>query len=185
MPLSVQQQLVQYVSRGNAVISLDPHDEYLAGQERAVLELLSLITVFLPSRQEARLLFGRDAPEDAARAFVAAGARVAVVKLGAEGSLVCEMGRSAVQHVPAVTVPVVDPTGAGDAFCGAFGVIYARSKDVLQAALYASVAASFVVERHGATSALPPDRLEAQRRLQLLTSELEGVTRACAWTTES
>jgi ribokinase len=185
MPLTIQQQLVQHVNGGEGVISLDPHDEYLAGHESAILDLLPRITVFLPSRQEAHLLFGRDAPEDAARAFVAAGARVAVVKLGAEGSLVCEMGRSAVRHVPAVPVAAVDPTGAGDAYCGAFGVIYARSRDALQSALHASVAASFVVERLGATSALPPDRLEAERRLRLLSSELEGVTRACAWTSES
>jgi sugar/nucleoside kinase (ribokinase family) len=185
MPLSVQQQLVHHLRRGDCMLLLDPHDEYLAGHERAVLELLALVTVFLPSRQEARLLFGRDAPEDAARAFVAAGARVAVVKLGAEGSLVCEAGRLAVHHVPAVPVTVVDPTGAGDAYCGAFGVIYSPGHDALQAALHASVAASFVVEHLGATSALPTDRHEAERRLRLLTSQLEGVTRACAWTSES
>jgi ribokinase len=185
MPLSVQQQLVHYLSHGNCLITLDPHDDYVAGQERAILELLPLVAVYLPSRQEARLMLGHDAPEDAARAFAAAGARVAVIKLGAEGSLVCEAGRSVVHHVPAVATTVVDPTGAGDAYCGAFGIIYARSGDALEAALHASVAASFVVERPGATSALPPDRPEAERRLRLLAKELEGVTRACAWTSGS
>jgi ribokinase len=149
---------------------LDPHDEYIRGREKDLCELLSIVTIFLPSRQEARLMFGRDAPEDAARAFVAAGAKVAVIKLGAEGSLIC-FG-SDLQHVPAVPVMVIDPTGAGDAYCGAFGVIYARSGSAVQAGLHASVAASFVVERLGATSALPLDRIEAERRLRLLTENL-------------
>jgi sugar/nucleoside kinase (ribokinase family) len=176
MPLSIQQQLVQHLSGGNCLISLDPHDEYVVGHARALLDLLSLVTIFLPSRQEACLIFGRDDPDSAARAFAAAGARVVVIKLGAEGSLVYEAGGADVHHVPAVQADVIDPTGAGDAYCGAFGVVYARTSNALQAGLHASVAASFIVERLGATSVLPLDRTEAERRLRQLASVREGVT---------
>ena len=130
-------------------------------------------------------MFGRDAPEDAARTFVAAGVPVVAIKLGGDGSLVYDAGTSRVHHVPAVPTQVSDPTGAGDAYCGAFGVAYGGTGNALDAALRASVAASFIVERHDAASVLPTDRREAERRLQQLASRLEGVTRACAWTNES
>jgi ribokinase len=183
MPLSVQIALVRHIAGAGPLISLDPHDEYLGGHATELLDLLPYITVFLPSRQEARLVYGCDAPEAAAQAFAAVGPRAVAIKLGAEGSLVCKAGDSNVQHVPAVAVKVVDPTGAGDAYCGAFGAVYGRTGNALAAARHASVAASFVVERLGATSLLPLDRDEAEYRFRTLTSQGGGAVPACAWTT--
>ena len=150
-------------------VALDPHDEYIQGAEATLFDLLGLVDLFLPSRLEAALLFGRDAPEEAARAFAARGPRAVVVKLGADGCLVYGHGQAAPVHVPAVPVEAVDPTGAGDAFCGAFGASYARSKDLLDAACRATVAASFVVEHRGALAVLPLDRPQAEQRLERLT----------------
>jgi ribokinase len=185
MPLSVQARLVQYVSGAGPLVSLDPHDEYVAGHTDELLGLLPLVTLFLPSRQEARLIYGRDAPEDAALAFAAAGPRVVAIKLGADGSLVCEAGRAEVHHVPAVPTHAVDPTGAGDAYCGAFGLIYGRTGNAVAAARHASVAASFIVERPGATSVLPLNREDAERRLRApgCDVDVEGAPPECAWTT--
>jgi sugar/nucleoside kinase (ribokinase family) len=186
MPLSVQAALIHDLSGGGPLISLDPHDEYIPGHAAELLNLLPRVSLFLPSRQEARLIFGRDAPEDAARAFAAAGPRVVVIKLGPEGSLICEAGSSHVHHVRATSAQVVDPTGAGDAYCGAFGVVYGRTGDALAAARHASVAASFIVERLGATSTLPFDREQADDRLRTtFDRDGEGALLACAWTTWS
>jgi ribokinase len=169
MPLSVQALLVRHLAaREDVLVALDPHDEYIDGHWAELLGLLPLLGLFLPSRREAALLYGRDSPEDAARAFAAAGPCVVVVKLGAEGSLVCERGSTVIRHIPAVPVCAVDPTGAGDAYCGAFAAIFGQTGDALDAALKATVAASFVVEQRGATAILPFDALEAERRLASL-----------------
>jgi ribokinase len=182
MPLSVQSALVRDLSGAGPLVSLDPHDEYVGGHADELLDLLPLVTMFLPSRQEARLIYGRDAPEDAALAFAATGPRVVVIKLGAEGSLVCEAATLKVAHVPALPVNVVDPTGAGDAYCGAFGLVYGRAANALEAAQHASVAASFVVERLGATSVLQVGRDQAADRLRAFSRQAEGAIPECAWT---
>jgi sugar/nucleoside kinase (ribokinase family) len=167
LPPRAQAALVRHLSQHTRV-SLDPHDDYIADDPRALMELLPLLTVFLPSRQEATLLYGRDAPQDAAREFARAGARVVAIKLGGDGSLVCD-GRM-LHHVPAVQVHTVDPTGAGDAYCGAFAAVYGKSPDALEVARGgATVAASFVVERQGATAILPLDPKLAERRYLQLT----------------
>jgi ribokinase len=153
---------------GRTLVSLDPHDEYIRGSETVLLDLLPRVDLFLPSRHEAALLFGQDVPEDAARAFVAHGAKVAAIKLGAEGSLVFAAELEQPLHVPALDVRAVDPTGAGDAYCGAFGAVYARTRRLLDAALRATVAASFVVEHYGAMDVLPLDTLAANARLARL-----------------
>jgi len=184
MPLEVQSKLVRHLARGTTLVSLDPHDEYVRASEARLLQLLGQVDLFLPSRQEATLLFGRDAPEDAALAFAKCGPQVVVIKLGAEGSLAYGPELERPVHVPAVSVNAIDPTGAGDAFCGAFCVSYRRQPvgNVLEAACCATVAASFVVERRGALAVLPFDCSAAEQRLERLTKELNL---PCAWTNAS
>jgi ribokinase len=182
MPLEVQSKLVRHLSGHGTLVSLDPHDEYIQGAEATLFDLLGLVDLFLPSRMEAALLFGRDAPEEAARAFAARGPRAVVIKLGAEGSLICGHGQDVPRYVPVVPVDAIDPTGAGDAFCGAFGVTYGRTANLLEAACRATVAASFVVERRGALAVLPLDGPAAERRLEWLANALKGDQALCAWT---
>jgi ribokinase len=184
MPLEVQSKLVRHLAHGTTLVSLDPHDEYVRGSEARLLELLGQVDLFLPSRQEATLLFGRDAPEDAALAFAKCGPPVVVIKLGADGSLVYGPRLERPVHVPAVDVNAIDPTGAGDAYCGAFCVSYGQAPvgGLVEAACRATVAASFVVERHGALAVLPVDCSVAEQRLERLTEEMNV---SCAWTNAS
>jgi sugar/nucleoside kinase (ribokinase family) len=185
MPLEVQSKLVRFLAPQPALVSLDPHDEYINGAEDALLDLLALVDLFLPSRREAALLYGRDAPEDAARAFLSRGPRAVAIKLGAEGSVVCGRGVEPV-HVPAVPVIAVDPTGAGDGYCGGFCVSFGQQGDVLEAALHATVAGALMVEHRGALAALPFDRYVAEQRLEWLKGTLEPLRmeskHPCAWT---
>jgi sugar/nucleoside kinase (ribokinase family) len=73
--------------------------------------------------------------------------------------------RDGVHEVPALPRVEVDPTGAGDAFAAAFLVRYHEAQDALEAAAFASCAASCAVEAVGAAGL--GDRAEVQRRLML------------------
>ncbi|MGA4861179.1 carbohydrate kinase family protein [Streptomyces lavendulocolor] len=74
--------------------------------------------LFLPNADEAALLTGLAAPEEAAAALSGRFPLV-VVTTGAAGALVAESGQI-VARVVAPVVRAVDSTGAGDAFTGAF-----------------------------------------------------------------
>ena len=78
-----------------------------------------------------------------------------VVTLGAAGALVGRRGEGAtpVPGVPARAV--VDTTGAGDTFCGAYAAARAAGADGLDAAAYGCAAASLSVERPGAATSAP------------------------------
>lgn len=71
--------------------------------------------------------------------------------------------RDGVRTVAALPRPEVDPTGAGDVFAAAFLVRYHECQDPLEAAAFASCAASCVVEGVGASTL--GDRAEVERRL--------------------
>lgn len=99
------------------------------------------------NREEARLLTGEADPARAAQGLADAGARLAVVTLGADGALV--RGEVAAD-VPGVPARPVSTVGAGDAF---MGVLLARAeRDGIEvAARAAAEAAARVTERWGAT----------------------------------
>ena len=127
--------------------------------------ILRRVSAVLPSEQDVRIIWPDLGPLQAGAALRARGARVAVVKLGAEGSLVVdETGRA--WAVPAVRARTVELTGAGDAFCGGFLVGLVETGDPVRAACYGTVSASFVVETTTPLHALAHmNRQEAARRL--------------------
>jgi 2-dehydro-3-deoxygluconokinase len=109
--------------------------------------------LFLPSIDEAQVLFGIDDPRALIDWAHRRGARKVAVKLGARGALVSD-GASTVE-VPGMRVDVVDATGAGDCFAG---VLVARllAGDALPAAAHAAcVAAALSTTGHGAVAPLP------------------------------
>jgi sugar/nucleoside kinase (ribokinase family) len=177
MPLDVQTSLIKaLVARGVAIVALDPHEDYIAGHEDDLLALLKSVTLFLPSRLETRLLYGRDDPEAAAAAFASAGPQAVAIKLGAEGSVVC-VPRGAPQHIPAVPVRTVDTTGCGDSFCGGFMAAFQHGEDAVTAACHGAVSASFTAETRGATAMLPLAHAVARERLDDLRARLARTER--------
>jgi ribokinase len=112
----------------------------------------SLSDIFCPNETEAAVLAGRpvttlDEAASAARAFSARGHGTTIITLGGRGVLVA--GPSGVRHHPAPVVPVVDTTGAGDAFVGALAVAIARGASVDDAVAAAIARASDSVQRPG------------------------------------
>lgn len=113
---------------------------------------LAGVDAFLPSEQEVHDLWGHGDLRRLDRELRSRGLDlVLVVKRGAEG--VDVLLEDSVVHVPAVQVDLVDPTGAGDAFCGGFLAEFARAGDPVEAAVAGCVSASFVCETRGALAA--------------------------------
>lgn len=122
------------------------------------------VHAFLPSVQEVRDLWGHDDVRRLGTDLEALDVRAQlVVKQGPDGVDVLTDG--AVVRVPSVTRAVVDPTGAGDAFCGGFLAGLVETGDPVEAAVRGTVSASFVCESRGALDAVRTiDRCSAEKR---------------------
>jgi sugar/nucleoside kinase (ribokinase family)/fructoselysine-6-P-deglycase FrlB-like protein len=158
MPLAAAAAVVRSVRdrAGGALITLDTHEDWPGGPE--VLAAARLADVFVPSREELGQIAGYDDPPRAAAELVAAGVRCVVVKLGGDGALVAAAGVPLVR-VPAVAVDVVDPTGAGDSFCGGLAAGLALGEDPAQAARRGCVTAAAAIGATGSLRLLDRGRL--------------------------
>ena len=174
MPTDIQLGLARALKTTVNLVSLDPHVDYARRGDAALEQILGIVDCFLPSQDEARLAYGSDSPEAAARSFAAAGPRAVAIKLAEEGSVVFDRAGDRLVHVPAVAVNVVDVTGAGDAYCGGFIAGMLLTQDPIEAALYATVAASYTVESHGALAPGPPAPAHARARLDDLRGRLSA-----------
>ena len=72
-----------------------------------------------------------------------------VLTLGSRGAQVGEV------MVPPYPAEVVDPTGAGDAFCGALGVSLAEGQPLIEAVRFANAAGALAVGTPGAQPSMP------------------------------
>lgn len=105
----------------------------------------------------------------AADVLLSRSARNVVITLGAQGAFI--KNAALAQHIPAVDAgPVIETTGAGDAFSGGFAVALAEGSDVVAATRFACAVAGISVTRHGTTRAMPR-RHEVEALLQTSTTK--------------
>ncbi|GHC62985.1 hypothetical protein GCM10010507_45190 [Streptomyces cinnamoneus] len=125
---------------------------------------LAHATVAVGNAEECEVATGEREPHAAARALLAAGVELAVVKQGPEGVLAVHRDGTAVR-VPPVEVEVVNGLGAGDAFGGALCHGLLAGWDLPRTVRYANAAGAIVASRLACSSAMP-DRDEVAEVLR-------------------
>ncbi len=135
---------------------------------RAIIDLtIGMTDYFFPSLDEARALWGLDAPEAIVDRAHRLGAKVVELKLGADGALLSDGVRQ--DRIEGVKVDVVDATGAGDCFVGAFLARLTKGDTLWEAGAYANIAAALSTTGYGAIAPIPrPEaiwvRMDSMRR---------------------
>ncbi|MFM7872200.1 MAG: carbohydrate kinase family protein [Actinomycetota bacterium] len=152
-PRSAARQAARLARRAGATLSFDPGSFQMI-QEMGVENFIACTAdldfdIVLPNKEEGQVLTGCADPEDMARHLtkVFPGALI-VLKLDADGALVLQDGLTT--HVPPATNNLVDATGAGDSFAGAFLASHLRGGTALEAAQFATRVSAWVIEHIGA-----------------------------------
>ena len=169
-PESPNLPIMQALRRRGVTVSVEPFRP--AARPLTGAELRSLLTacdLFSPNVAEAESLVGAGSPESLLQRLTAAGASIVALRMGEAGSLVHRAATGETWRIPALPVQVIDPVGAGNAYCGALLVGWLETGDLRQAGKYAAVAASFLVEQYGLPAPRPDLRAEAMRRLARLS----------------
>ena len=138
-------------------ISVDPSPHY--SRDQPVAELARFVagaSALLPSTQELRSQLQTLTAEALVAQLHHAGIPEVILKR-ADQPIVLAHDNS-VEVVPVAARPVVDPTGAGDSFCGAYAACRLLGFPPAQAARRAAVSAALVVGCSGVEAALALER---------------------------
>lgn len=172
IPTSSQRRLADALSAMAVPYTLDTI--VIPGEiEPEVTDLMCLAAgsrCFLPSREELDLLWPGIEPVDRLMHLFEQTGRPIVETCGSLGSFGCDGSR--VVHVPAHVGAVVDTTGAGDAYSGAFAAASALGAALPEAMVLAAAAASLVIEGHGAEHVLHP---ASRQRVRRRADRLRGI----------
>jgi 2-dehydro-3-deoxygluconokinase len=112
-----------------------------------------LADILRPSLDDARQLTGLDAPDGIVDFYLGLGPRIVALTCGSEGAIVATRERR--ERMAPRPAKLVDATGAGDMFTGAFLAEYLRTGDPFAAGRYANVAAALSTEGYGAVVPMP------------------------------
>jgi sugar/nucleoside kinase (ribokinase family) len=151
-------------------VLVDPGEESGTWTSGVTAEVLARSDVYCPSLDDLAKPSRQD-PLGTAVRLCALGPDTVVVKLGSSGSLVYSGGHSVV--IPAAPSSLIDPTGAGDSYCGAFAAALVRFGDPFVAGVLASATASIAVEHRGLIDCLGRHRLDVRERAQRIAARLE------------
>jgi sugar/nucleoside kinase (ribokinase family) len=145
---------LELMRSAKGTIALDLSDPALIRRSRELVlrAVRDHADIVFANEPEARALTGKDAP--LALEELSSMARVAIVKVGKDGSLIREGNRTI--HAKAHVVSAIDTTGAGDAYAAGFLLGYLKGKSLEICGELGSLLASKVITHIGARlSAIP------------------------------
>jgi len=113
---------------------------------------LPYMDYFTPSLEEAQVISGLQTPEEIAKWCLDHGTRNVVLKMDKRG---CFIANQYMQiTVPALQVPLVDSTGAGDCFLAGFITALSKDYSILESAQIANAAGAMCVQSLGGYSGI-------------------------------
>lgn len=152
-PRAAVRRAAAIAKEAGATVSLDPGSFQMI-QEMGAETFLALtddigIDLLFPNAEEGQVLTGETEPEQVAArlAELYPGAMIAL-KLDADGSYLLEEGKG--MHLQPAPGRLVDATGAGDAYAGAFLASWLSGAEAMEAAALANRVSAWVIGRVGA-----------------------------------
>jgi 5-dehydro-2-deoxygluconokinase len=151
--------LAHRAKAGTTVFDLDWRPMFWADPIQArgfYAQALRHTTVAVGNLDECEVATGEREPYAAAKALLAAGVELAIVKQGPKGVLAMDRDGSTAE-IPPVPVEVVNGLGAGDAFGGALCHGLLSGWDTRRTVIFANAAGAIVASRLSCSDAMPTE----------------------------
>jgi ribokinase len=141
-------QAAKWANEAGIIVLMD------AGSVRhRVIDLLEHVDVLIASHRFGRDCTGVDNPMKAAESMLSGRRKISIITCGEDGCA-CATPEERF-HVPAFKVDVVDTTGAGDVFHGAFSFGLAKGWNAREVATFASAVAAIKCGSLGGRQGIP------------------------------
>lgn len=169
----LQRSVIQQNQNPDAIIVIDTMNLWIETTLSSLEKVLSDSNILLINESEAFLLTNENDINNSARSLLKMGPEVVVIKKGSRGAELFSL----TEHIAVDAFPVtnvVDPTGAGDVFAGAFVASLANEDSKETALLYASASASISIESFGIEKLQSASNNEIKDRINFLNKTLKS-----------
>jgi len=142
----------------NVKISIDLESQIAQQGWNILKKVLLKADILIPNKEGAKTITNTETPEKAAKMLVKKGIPIVIITLGNKGALITTQFFQ--KSIPTYDIKnIVDTTGAGDCFNGAFSHAYwIKGWDLEKSCRYANAAASLKIQKLGARTGMPEEK---------------------------
>ncbi|MCI8609570.1 MAG: carbohydrate kinase family protein [Firmicutes bacterium] len=145
--------LLKAAKERGVITSMDVNTDFTGRWNETICGCYPYLDYFLPSIEQAVLITGKEDVRDMADFFLERGVGTAVIKMGSQGCYVKSRDGQAF-YCGCYRVPVVETTGAGDAFVSGFLTSVLRGKNLRDCVVFATACSAQVVQTVGANAGM-------------------------------
>jgi ribokinase len=151
----VTEKAIEIAKKNDIIVSIDLESQVA---QRGWLNLKKMILkadVIIPNKEGAKKITNSKTPQEAAKILIKKGIPIVIITMGNKGALITTKNYQ--KMIPAYNIKnIVDTTGAGDTFNGAFTLAYWIKKWPLEKSCrFANAAAALKIQELGARSGMP------------------------------
>ncbi len=154
----VTEKAIGIAKRNDVKISIDLESQIAQRGWENLKNILLNADILIPNKEGAKSITKSDSPEKAANILVKKGIPIVIITLGSKGVLITTSEFQ--KRIPTYDIKhIIDTTGAGDTFNGAFSLAYwIKGWDLEKACKYGNAAASLKIQKLGARSGMPKEK---------------------------
>ncbi len=145
-------QIVRELKEKGCFVSMDLAWDWMNNGWGSLVSSLKFIDLLSMNEKEAAFLTGLHNVSDSASRIVQAGCPLVIIKLGSRGAFVHSQEYRGI--VPGFSVPAVDSTGTGDAFCGALIYSLTNHWPVYESIRFANAVGALCIQQVGALAGI-------------------------------
>ncbi|MFX1574632.1 MAG: carbohydrate kinase family protein [Promethearchaeota archaeon] len=153
--LELSRKAIEIAKENNIKVSIDLEPQIAQKGWKELKNILLKTDILIPNKEGAKIITRKDTAKDAAKDLIKKGIPIVIITLGQKGALFTT--EDSQKLIPAYNINnVIDTTGAGDTFNGAFSVAYWIKGWVLEDSVkFANAAAALKIQKLGARTGMP------------------------------
>jgi len=154
----VTEKAIEIAKKNNVKISVDLESQIALRGWNNLKKVLLKADILLPNKEGAKLITNSNKPEKAAEILVKKGIPIVIITLGSNGVLITT--NEFQKRIPTYDINnIIDTTGAGDTFNGAFSLAYwIKGWDLEKSCKFGNAAASLKIQKLGARTGMPKEK---------------------------
>lgn len=153
----ITQKAIKIAKDNNVKVSIDLESQIAERGWKNLKKFLLEADILIPNKEGAKKITKTETTQKAAKKLVNKGIPIIIITMGREGALITTQRFQ--KQIPAFPVgKVIDTTGAGDTFNGAFSVAYwIKGWNLEKSCVFANAAAALKIQHLGARTGMPTE----------------------------